>query len=509
MGLKDAWFYCGGSGNAIVPPKLSMSSAWSRSSAPSILNGLAERRSATVGVAKYIFMTEAKKNLTTIHICNGCEEWFDHPAEHRPDCGRGFRRAFECPECGSVHPTAAAALEHCAGLIDIRRVYRVKLYPKPAMAQKLNEWFVLCAELYNAALQERIEAWDRTGGLVRSGSKQDGTFRMLPKHAWTTAAGTRTSVNYASQSRQLPALKEARPEFADINSHVLQDVLARLDKAMAAFYKRPQTGFPRFQRADRFSSFMIPNTRYTIEGKWLTISRLGKIKFRSDREITGTVKSLTINRDGVDTQRWYASIIVEQRVKPLPTAEREIGISLGLKKFAVLSDPFEKHRNGSLRINKGVVHNPQPLQSELARIRELSQRVSALKQGSRRWKRAVQSLRSAHQKIARRREHFQHMLSKYLVDNYQSIAVENVSVKQVIDALHGKREHRKQYDAAWAMFRDKLAYKSEAAGRELRTVTPLDIGSVHPDEMPSPDAYIARQRLAARNAVQRAGGDKK
>src|SRR5262249_3944836 len=88
-----------------------------------------------------------------------------------------------------------------------------------------------CREPYNAALQERKEAWQKCG--VR--------------------------VTVAGQSPQLPEVKEVRPEYCDIHSQVLQDVLTRLDGAFHRFFARVKVGetpsYPRFYDANRYHSF--------------------------------------------------------------------------------------------------------------------------------------------------------------------------------------------------------------------------------------------------------------
>jgi putative transposase len=88
------------------------------------------------------------------------------------------------------------------------------LYPTRKQIGTL-EWILRrCKELYNAALQERKEAYEQYG----------------------------VSVYYGMQATQLPALKEVREEYQQIHSQVLQDVLRRLDKAFAAFFRRVENG---------------------------------------------------------------------------------------------------------------------------------------------------------------------------------------------------------------------------------------------------------------------------
>src|SRR5260221_9018395 len=102
-----------------------------------------------------------------------------------------------------------------------RKTFKYKL--QPTAEQEGTMAFVLrrCGELYNAALEERREAW-----------------RMCA-----------VSITVAGQSAQLPDIKQARPEYQDLHSQVLQDVLTRLDRAFQAFFRRGKAGgAPRFSR---------------------------------------------------------------------------------------------------------------------------------------------------------------------------------------------------------------------------------------------------------------------
>jgi len=114
---------------------------------------------------------------------------------------------------------------------SVRKTYRYKLIPTPAQERTLETVVWRCRELYNAGLEERKAAWEKCG----------------------------ISVNFSMQSAQLPAIKNVRSEYQDINAQVLQDVLHRLDKAFEAFFRRvrqgERPGYPRFQGKDRYHSF--------------------------------------------------------------------------------------------------------------------------------------------------------------------------------------------------------------------------------------------------------------
>ena len=122
----------------------------------------------------------------------------------------------------------------------MKRSYKYRLYPTKQQEHTLFSTLTCCREIYNAALQERREA-----------------YRMVGK-----------SINYYEQAHQLPEIKQIREEYQDIHSQVLQDVLRRLKKAFDNFFRRvkngEEPGFPRFQGRNRYNSFTYPQGGYSL-----------------------------------------------------------------------------------------------------------------------------------------------------------------------------------------------------------------------------------------------------
>jgi len=114
------------------------------------------------------------------------------------------------------------------------KAYKFRLSPTKKQVGKLEWMLRRCKELYNAALQERRDAYKMCG----------------------------VSVSYPMQAEQLPAIKKQREEYQDIHSQVLQDVLKRLDKAFQAFFRRVMNGetpgYPRFKRETAITASPIP-----------------------------------------------------------------------------------------------------------------------------------------------------------------------------------------------------------------------------------------------------------
>src|SRR5215472_10604842 len=168
---------------------------------------------------------------------------------------------------------------------SVRKTFTYKLMPTPEQERTLQRVVWRCRELYNAGLQERKAAWEQS----------------------------RVSVTFAMQSAQLPALKEVRPEYRDRNAQVLQDVLHRLDKAFAAFFRRvtagAHPGYPRFQGKDRYNSFTYPQVGghggAALDGGVLSLAKIGRIPMRLHRPVEGTPKTVTVSREA---DGWYACI---------------------------------------------------------------------------------------------------------------------------------------------------------------------------------------------------------
>jgi putative transposase len=311
-------------------------------------------------------------------------------------------------------------------------------------------------ELYNASLEERREAW-----------------RM-----------SRVSVTYAMQSAQLPDIKEIRPEYKEIYSQVLQETLKRVDKAFKAFFKRCKEGktpgFPRFQGDDRYDSFTYPQIEklkgkptISIEEKKVILPKIGQIKVKKQRDLEGKAKTATIKREG---DRWYLIVTceVEARVK-LPYTDLPIGIDMGLKHFMT-----DSHGD--------VVDNPRFFRKSHGRLKKLQQRLAKKKKKSARRRKAVKSVALAYKKVRNQRRDFHHKESRILVDTFETIIFEDLSLHHMVRRPKTKQDEKGAYlpngaaakgglnksilDAGWASFIELVKHKAAWAGVTVIEVDP-------------------------------------
>ena len=174
-------------------------------------------------------------------------------------------------------------------------------------------------------------------------------FAGARRFVWNWALGkqqqhvraTERSLSAKALSDDLTRLK-LQPDTAwmrEIDSQLLQQALHDLQRAFSAFFQR-RARYPRFKSRKRDEPrFRIPQ-RVTISKAGVLVPKLGLVPIVYHREVEGTIKGATFKRDTVG--HWYVTLVVEQTVEEgpmaLPLEERVVGVDLGLKDFAVLSD---------------------------------------------------------------------------------------------------------------------------------------------------------------------------
>jgi putative transposase len=185
------------------------------------------------------------------------------------------------------------------------KTYKEKLCPTPTQERVLDGILWRCRVLYNTALEQRIIAYQR-------------------RHV---------SVLRFEQEAELKVTRAEFPEYAAIHSHILQDVLARLDKTYQAFFRRlargEKAGSPRFKGRNRFRSFTFKEygNGAILDNGYLVLAKIGRIRVQLSRPLEGTPKTVTISREA---DGWYVAIsCAEVPTHPLPPTSQATGVDLG------------------------------------------------------------------------------------------------------------------------------------------------------------------------------------
>jgi putative transposase len=314
----------------------------------------------------------------------------------------------------------------------VRKTFKEKLRPTPCQERQLEAVLWRCRTLYNTALEQRITAWRRC----------------------------HVSVSRYQQEAELKAIRAEMPDYAAIHSHVLQDVLARLDKTYQAFFRRVQrgelAGFPRFKGRGRYHSFTFKEygNGARLDNGALVLSKIGRISVHWSRPIAGTPKTVTISKEA---DGWYVAIsCAEVPCTPLPLTSQKTGSDLGLESFATLADGSQ-------------IANPRIFRVAEMALKRAQRRVSRRKKGSHRRRKAVVLLAKAHQHVRNQRRNFHYQEACKLVQQYDAIYYEDLRVRNMV------RNHRLAKsiaDAGWRAFLTILTFKAESAGKRVQAVNP-------------------------------------
>lgn len=323
------------------------------------------------------------------------------------------------------------------------RTFRYRLKTSATGQARLARILGLCQALYNAALQERRDAWRKA----------------------------RKSIGFAAQCRSLTEIRRDLPEYGDLPRRPAVDALRRLDRAFAAFFRRckagEKPGFPRFRARDRYDSFgcdSVPGNGWGLEGKHLRIGDLRvRVSFHRPLPAGALVRGFRVKREG---RHWYASFALDLGAAPEKRPVRNaVGIDLGVTSLAVLSDGTE-------------VENPRHLGRSLGKLAVAQRALSAKpRRRSRRREIAKAAVARLYCKVRNQRHDYLHVVSRDLVARYDLIAHEDLRIRNMLrrgeetpKAVVGL--HRSIQDAAWGTLIGMITYKAECAGTWVVPVDP-------------------------------------
>jgi putative transposase len=311
------------------------------------------------------------------------------------------------------------------------KAYQYRIYPTKKQRKTLQMHLEECRCLYNHLLEMRHTAYERDG----------------------------ISLSCFQQQRTYPILKEERPTLREVHSQVLQNVAVRVDLAYKAFFRRCKTGekpgFPRFKGYGRYDSLTYPQSGFSItHDDRVCLSKIGTVKMVYHRPIKGTIKTCTVHRSS--TNKWSVSFAVEYEPQRLAGCADAVGIDVGLKTFATLSNGEE-------------IENPRFFRNEEKALAKVQRKHAKLAKGTKERRTHRKVIARVHERIAWRRENFTHQHSRQIVDRFGVICVEDLHVNRMV---HTHCLSKSISDAAWSQFFEHLSCKAEEAGRVFIKVNP-------------------------------------
>ena len=303
--------------------------------------------------------------------------------------------------------------------MTLRRVYRFKLEPNSEQTHQMYQLSGARRFVYNWALERRKEHFEATG----------------------------KSLSGAALCLELTQLKkqEATLWLREADSQVLQQAVKDVDKAFCNFFSK-RARFPRFHSKNKgHFSFRLPQ-RVKVEGGKVYCPKIGWIKLRQSQAIDGETKSATFKREACGN--WLVSLTVEFEMPEvaLPEAHNPVGVDMGLKDFATLS-------------NGEAVAAPRLFRKLEKKLGKAQKRLSRAKKGSGRRQKARLKVAKVHRKIANSRADFVHKVSSGLVKRFDHIGIEDLNVKgmsknhrlskSVLDAALGELRRQLEYKCLW------------------------------------------------------------
>ena len=314
---------------------------------------------------------------------------------------------------------------------EVNRTYKYRVYPKKQQVNELEVMLGAFCDLYNAGLQQRIEAYNRK----------------------------KLTLSCITQCNELKAVRLADDRLAGYSFSAEQQVLRRLDKAFKAFFRRLKTkgkaGFPRFQKKTRYDSadFRVGDGLTFKKSNRLGITGItGEIRVKWHRNMPVKPKSAVLSRHN---KKWYICFHVELPDVEIMEPINPVGIDVGLNKLCALSDgeTFDHPR-----YYRKATQKQRRLQRGLSRCRRGSKRRNVVR---------IRLTNHAAHVTNQRRDHA-HKLTTNLIRTYDGFAVEDLRIENMMKSNLAKSIQ----DAAWNQIISLIEYKAASAGMKYVKVSP-------------------------------------
>jgi putative transposase len=354
-------------------------------------------------------------------------------------------------------PAPKSQAAYALGCPAVRRAYKFRLRPTLKQEAALSACLEDIRQLYNAALEERREAW-RMG---------------------------RHKVTFYSQDEQLKEIRAGDPErYGRWAFTCERAAIRRLDRAFQGFYRRVKAGekpgYPRFKGRGWWDSIEWEEKN---GGRWDSVPHpkvarvylkgVGHVRVHQHRPVKGRVKTITAKRE---SGRWYVVLSCDDvPAEPLEPAGSAAGIDMGVASFLTTSDG--RH-----------VPNARHLAATSARLAAAQRDLARKKRGSSRRRKAAAKIAGLHGKVRRQRLDHAHQTALELVRAYDAIVHEDLKITNMTrrpkprpDGNGGYEPNgaaakaglnKSIHDAGWGIFLRVLSAKAESAGRHVIAVSP-------------------------------------
>jgi len=313
----------------------------------------------------------------------------------------------------------------------MKRAYKYKIKPTYKQQHQLLQTFGCARFIYNWGLDKKTKAW----------------------------ANEHKTITYFELAKELTTLKntEEYKWLKNVPAECLQQSLRNLDNAYTQFFKAKK-GFPKFKskKKSKDRSKYINAIRFDFENWKVRIPKCGWVKLCKNKLFdlsSANIGTLTVSRDKCG--EYWCTIVVEdnkpQKSKTKISEETSVGIDLGIKDYAILSDGTK-------------YSNPKYLEHIQARLALLQRRFARTVKGSNRYEVMRLKIAKQYRKITNMRLDFLHKLTTDLVRRYDTICLENLNVDGM---LKNHKLANSIQSASWGEFVRQVMYKSDWLGKNV------------------------------------------
>jgi transposase, IS605 orfB family len=282
--------------------------------------------------------------------------------------------------------------------------------------------------------------------------------------------------SYVKLANLLPVWKNELVWLKDCHSQVLQQSLKDLEASFKNFFSK-RLDFPKFKRKGEKESFRFPQgCKLEQHNNRIYLPKIGWVRYRNSRDVVGQIKNVTVSQK---CGKWYVSIQTEIEMEtPIPKGG-EIGIDMGIVRFATLSNGEYFEPINAFKTYKG-------------KLAKLQKRLKNKTKGSHNWLKLKAKIARLHHKISNTRKDYLHKISNKISKNHAIVYVEDLQVANMTKSAKGTVEqpgknvkqksglNRAILDQAWYEFRRQLTYKLAWNGGFLVAVPPQNTSRTCP-----------------------------